>query len=157
MNKLIIRLSELVGVVCLIAFIIFVSSEREVSKADPELISQQVYSAVNTEGLTKRNSLFFKNKYKINTDGFEYLLCYSSDSVMDVRELIVIKLGSESYKSTEQAIREVLSQKQKLYDSYAPEQSALLNSAVLVYEKGYLLLAIGEDAQNALTAFRNSL
>ncbi len=157
MNKLIIRLSELVGIVCLIAFIIFVSSSEELSTTDPQYMSEQVLGAVDIEGLNERDGLFLKKKYGIDSDSFEHFTYYSSDSVMDVREYLIIKLDGDQSKQVIELIESALKEKQTLFKDYAPLQSALLESRVLVYEKGYLLFAVGDDASSALSAFKDNL
>ena len=47
MNKLLLRLSEVVALVCLVAFIIFVSSEEEISDTDPSVLCTEIVSSVN--------------------------------------------------------------------------------------------------------------
>lgn len=157
MSKLVIRLSEIVALVCLVAFILFVSGEEEISTADPKKLSQEVISAVSTEGMTERNNLFLKKKYNTDTDTLEYFCYYSTDSAMDVREILIIKADKESCEQIKENIDSVRLEKKKLFDSYAPEQGALLESAVLIYEKGFLFYFVGENPEEALSAFRNNL
>lgn len=157
MNKLLLRLSEVVALVCLVAFIIFVSSEEEISDTDPSVLCTEIVSSVNTEDMTERNNLFLKKKYNTDTDTLEYFCYYSTDSVMDVREILIIRADKEQCEQIKENIEATRTEKKKLFDSYAPEQSALLGSAVLVYEKGYLFYFVGENPEAALSIFRNNL
>ena len=157
MDKLIIRLSEAVGIVCLIAFIIFVSSDNEMSRTGPGYLSEQVIASADTEGLILRDDLFLKKKYALDAERLEYGILYSSDSVMDVREYMLLKPESGYEKEALEAIEKVLTEKQTLFEDYAPKESALLSSRVLTAEKGYILLAIGNDAAQILDIFRNNL
>ena len=76
---------------------------------------------------------------------------------MDVREILIIKADKELCEQITDNIDSVRQEKKKLFDSYAPEQSALLESSVLVYERGYLFYFVGENPTEALSAFRNNL
>jgi hypothetical protein len=44
-------------------------------------------------------------------------------------------------------------EKQILFESYAPEQSALLKNYQLTYVNGFVFYAVGSDNTNALIAF----
>lgn len=157
MTKLILRLSEVVGIVCLIAFIIFVSSQNETSRTEPDYLSEQIISAADTEGLVSRNSLHIRKKYGIDTDRLEYFSLYSSDSVMDVREYMLIKPADGYEKEVFDTLDKVLSDKLSLFEDYAPEESSLLSGRVLVSEKGFIFLAVGKDAALLLDIFRSNL
>ena len=157
MNRLIIRLSELVALVCLVAFILFVSGEEEISVSDPQELCKNVISTVNTDGMTERNKLFLKKKYNTDTEALEYFCYYSTDSAMDVREILIVKADKEQCELITEEIDSVRTDKKKLFDSYAPEQSALLESAVLLYEKGYLFYFVGENPEEALSVFKSNL
>ncbi len=157
MNKLIVRLSEFVALVCLVAFIMFVSDKEEISTADPEQLCSQIISQVNTEGMTERNNLFLRKKYNADTDALDYFSYFSTDYVMDVREILIIKADKAQCEQLIESIDNIRIESKKLFDSYAPEQSMLLESAVLVYEKGYLLYFVGDNPSKALSVFRNNL
>lgn len=157
MSKLIIRLSEVVALICLVAFILFVSGEEEVSDKDPKQLCDEIISFVSTDGMTERNNLFLKKKYNTDTESLEYFCYFNTDSVMDVREILIIKADKEQCEQIKENVDSVRTEKKKLFDSYAPEQSALLGSSVLVYEKGYLFYYVGENPEETLSFFRNNL
>ncbi|MBR3815199.1 MAG: DUF4358 domain-containing protein [Clostridia bacterium] len=157
MTKLILRLSEVVGIVCLAAFIIFICAQNEKSKTDPEYLSAQIISAADTEGLEERNSLYVRKKYGIDTDRLEFFSVYSSDSVMDVREYILIKSDDGYGQEVYSALESELNNKLALFEDYAPEESALLSRRVLVNEKGFIFLAVGKDSALLLDIFRSNL
>lgn len=157
MTKLILRLSEVVGIVCLIAFIIFVSTKNEASITEPDYLSEQIISAADTEGLALRNSLYIKKKYGIDTDKLEHFTLYSSDSVMDVREYMLLKPADGYEKEALDSIKRVIDDKLTLFKDYAPEESALLSARVLVNEKGFIFLAVGKDSALLLDIFRSNL
>ena len=157
MNRFILRLSEFVALVCLVAFIMFVSSEEEISDTEPRQLCKHIIASVNTDGMTERNNLFLKKKYNTDTDSLEYFSYHSTDSVMDVREILIVKADKQQCEQIKESIDKARIEKKKLFDSYAPEQSALLETAVLVYEKGYLFYFVGDNPSDALSVFRNNL
>jgi len=157
MNKLIIRLSEFVALVCLVAFMLFVSGEEDTSFTAPEQLCEKIISAVNIDGMTERNNLSLKKKYNTDTEQLDFFCYYSTDSVMDTREILIIKADKVQCEKIKESIDDVRNEKINLFDSYAPEQSALLKSAILVYEKGFLFYFVGENPAYALSVFRNSL
>ena len=157
MNKLIIRLSEVVAVVCLVAFILFVTADEKVSTADPQQLCDSVMSVADTDELIERDRLYIKKQYSSDASAYEFFSYYSSDSVMDVREILIVKTDKKSAESLIAAIEKARDEKQKLFESYAPEQSGLLKKAALVYEKGFLIYAVGENSDEVLSEFRNNL
>lgn len=157
MDKLLLRLSELVGILFLVSFVIFVSSDEKISSADPEELSLTVISVADTEDLVERNGIFLKKQFSVDPEELDYFCYYSSDSVMDVREYLIVKADEKTLQSLTESISSVLEEKQTLFRDYAPEQSALLESGILIYEKGYLLYAIGNDSDEVLSEFRDNL
>ncbi len=157
MNKLILRLSEFVAIVCLAAFILFVTADEKISTADPQQLCDNVMSVANPDELIERDRLFIKKLYSTDASSFEFFCCYSSDSVMDVREYLIVKTDKKSADTLMDEIEKTREEKQKLFESYAPEQSGLLKSAALVYEKGFLIYAVGKNSDAVLSEFRNNL
>lgn len=158
MKQLVIKLSEFVSVVCLVAFIIFVSSEDKISEKNAAEIADSIVSAVSVEGLIQSDRNKFKKEFGFSDGDIESFVYYYSDSVMDVREILVVKL-TENTRSDRliSTIESRLSDKKNLFESYAPQQSALLNAAILTSEGGFIFYAVGEQADVAFSQFKNSL
>jgi hypothetical protein len=77
---------------------------------------------------------------------------YASDSVMNVTELLVIKLteGAKADLITEK-IEQRIKDKQVLFEGYAPEQSALLKDYVLITQKGFIFYAVCDEWADILS------
>ena len=157
MKKIVLRICEIVSLVCLAAFIMFVSADEKISDVNPKQLCKEVISVADTDELTKRDKLFIKKQYSVDASAYEYICHYSSDSVMDVREYLIVKTDKENADILIDAIEKVRDEKQKLFESYAPEQSGLLLASSLVYEKGFLIYAVGENADEVLIKFRDNL
>lgn len=157
MKKFLLRSSELIALAALVAFIIFVSSEEKISDADPGQLCAHVMSIADKSGLLERDKLFLKKQYSSDASAYEHYCYYSSDSVMDVREYLIVKTDKNNAEALIDEIEKVRDEKQLLFESYAPEQSGLLKASALVYEKGFLLYAVGENADEVLSEFRDNL
>lgn len=158
MKQFMVKLSEFVSIVCLVAFIIFVSSDKEISGKNALEIAESVASEINLEGAIQNSSKSLKKQYGIDSAEIDSFSYYSCENVMDVRELLIVKVNEDSQGQRILSIlEEKLSEKKTLFESYAPEQSAILSKAVLVYQGGFVFYAVGEDSDIALAAFNNIL
>ncbi len=158
MKQVVVRLGEIVCLVCLVAFIMFITSDEKISDKTAEEISAEVISVINAENMTEVDFKKTNKHFGIDKSQYTSVVYYFCEDVMDVRELFIAKAVDDSEsQSILSAVEKKLSEKKALFESYAPEQSALLEKAVLVYEKGVVFYAVGEDAQTALSEFSNSL
>lgn len=158
MKQFIVKLSEFVSIVCLIAFIMFVSTEGKISEKTAQEVAESVVSAVSVDGLIKADMNKLKKEFGFSESEVDSFVYYYSDSVMDVREILIIKLPEEAREdSLISSVDSRLSDKKTLFESYAPQQSALLNAAILTSDSGFIFYAVGEEADIAFSQFKNSL
>ncbi len=158
MKQFIVKLSEIVSIVCLIAFIMFVTSEGKVSEKSAPEVAEGVISVMNLEGTAEQKSKQLKKQFTFNAEEFDSFVYYKSDDVMNVRELLIIKVKeAEQIGAVVKEIEKVLENKKNLFESYAPEQSALLEKAIIETEQNFIFYAVGEDVAPAYSAFVNSL
>ncbi len=158
MKQFIVKLSEIVCIVCLIAFIMFVNSEGKISEKSAPEVAESVISVMNLEGTAEQKAKELKKQFSFNTEEFDSFVYYKSDEVMNVRELLIIKVKeTEQISALTKEIEKVLTDKKNLFESYAPEQSALLEKAIIETEQNFIFYAVGEDVSTAYSAFINSL
>lgn len=158
MNKRYIRIGEVICVLLLFLFIGFVSAQNKISTAPFENVAQAVTDACELKQLNERDKLTLKRKFSLEGDDFKGFIYYSSDSVMDVRELLVVSSDNKEVLSqTKEQISLYVEQKGKTFEGYAPEESELISSHVLIEKKGYLLFYIGEEKEKVISAFSESL
>lgn len=139
-------------------FIFFsVTSERG-SEKNIEMIGESICSSVDLKGLSKRDNLFFKKTFDHSSDEFEGLIYYSADDVMDVREMLVVKLkdGSDASAFVSE-LETYISDRYNIYAAYAPEQGEYLKQHILKTNGNMLFLYVGPDAAKAQDAFSQSL
>ena len=158
MKKFFLRLGELACVVLLAGFIAFICAEDKISTVPFEDVTKAVTSVCNLKELKKRDKLEFKSKFSIDATDYNGVLWYSSETVMDVRELIVIftddKVGMNAARET---ISKYVNEKAELFEGYAPKESELISSYVLTEKKGYLLFYIGDEKEKVASAFSEAV
>lgn len=158
MKKFFLRLGEALCVLLLIAFVAFVSSQDKISAVPFKEVSKAVTSACDLKQLNKRDKLELKRKFSLDAADFKGFAYYSSDSVMDVRELLIVSADNkEALKKAQEKISLYVSEKAQLFEGYAPKESELISSHVLTEKKGYLLFYIGQEKEKVLSAFSESL
>lgn len=158
MKKFFLKLGELVCIALLCVFIAYVCVQDSVSSQPFEDVEAQVVSATLTEGLTRRDALEIKKKLSLEGESYVDFVCYSSDSVMDVRELMIFKVSdARSGAALSEKIEEYVNEKAKIFEGYAPVESSMLSSHVLKVKKGFVLFYVGEDGEAVASAFSKSL
>lgn len=150
------RAIEIICVVFLVCFIFIISGDGDYS----DKTVAEVVDAVSTEVDMDIMTSFKKNKVKqvfgIDLAGVDSVAYYASESVMNVDELLVIKL-QQGVKpdGIMEKIESRVKDKQVLFEGYAPEQSALLKRCSLTYKDGFIFYAVGENATDALIMFNS--
>ncbi len=152
------RIAEIICIVLLVVFIGFLSKEETTSDKTAKEVAKAVFSAVDTSGLKKQSELQIKKELSLSVDSFDGMYFIKSDDIMDVREIIIIKLkdGASSDEAI-QKIKKRLEDKQTLFEGYAPEQSAMLQNYVLKQKAGFVFYAVLTDKEAALSAFNKIL
>ena len=153
-----IRLKEILCVVILLVFIFLITNNNQISDSIPEDVFGAVCASVNVDGLNKSKNEKFKKEFGFSVGEFESVCYMSSDAVMDVREILIVKL-SETSPTDEltESIKKRVEEKQALFKGYAPEQSALLEKYVFQKKGGFIFFAVSETPGEALKAFRKAL
>ena len=153
-----IRFKEVLCVIILLVFIFLITNNNKISDAVPQEVFGAVCGSVNVDGLKKSKNEKFKKEFGFSVGEFESVYYMSSDSVMDVREILIVKL-SETSPTDEltDSIKKRVEEKQALFKGYAPEQSALLEKYVFQKKGGFIFFAVSDEPNKALTAFRKAL
>ena len=152
------RIIEIICVVFLVCFIAVISREDSYSDKTVKEVFNAVKVEMNMDDLSKVSKNEIKKDFGIDFQDVDSFLYYASDSIMNVEEIMIIKL-KEGYKAdgTLEKIEKRVKDKQVLFEGYAPEQSALLKDYVLTYKNGFIFYAVGEDATDALILFTETI
>ncbi len=134
-----IRLKEILCVIILLVFILLITNNNKISTSVPEDVLQSVCNSVNIDGLKKSRNEKFKKEFGFPVSEFKNVYYMSSDSIMDVREILIVRLGENSpADELTENIKKRVEDKQVLFKGYAPEQSALLEKYVFQKKGGFI-------------------
>lgn len=152
------RIKELACVLVLILFVCFLTKGASVSDKTAAEVFEKVSKSIDISMLKNCDKAKFQKETDFSYEDFSEVIYYASDSVMEVREVMIIKLKPEdSAKEIMSALEERAEEKEKLFSGYAPEQSALLSEYVLEEKDGFVFFAVSENSEKALAAFKSAL
>ncbi|MCM1544479.1 MAG: DUF4358 domain-containing protein [Ruminococcus sp.] len=152
------RIKEILCVLMLVVFIFLLTGNAKVSSKTADEISASVSKTMDTKGLEKCKTAKFKKEFGFDMNAFDSVVYLASDSVMDVRELLIVHLKESSpEEELMQAIESRIKDKAALFKGYAPEESALLESYILKKEAGVILFAVCKNPDSVYTAFKKAL
>lgn len=152
------RIFEIVCVAALLVFIVLVSRDSSYSDKTAQQMAEAVTQAMDVSELKKIKKNQIREDFGIDFSSVESFVYYASDEVMNVSELMLIKLKAD-VRSDEikEKIEKRVKDKQTLFKGYAPEQSALLENYILSDEGGFIFYCVGEDAKQAHSAFKENI
>lgn len=153
-----VKFKELLCVVVLVVFVVFLSRGTALSDKTAQEIFDAVSSSVDLTELSKCDKAKFKKETGFETGAFEDVLFYASDNIMQVREIMIVKLKDrEQSQALITALEKRAEEKANLFKGYAPEQSAMLDSFVLEERGGFVFFAVCEKPELTVSAFRRGL
>ncbi len=148
------RFFEFVCVALLAVFIFNITQTEIYSTKTVEEVETSVLDVFSVEDLKKIENNKLSEEFSFDFDFIDSFSYYASDSIMNVNEILIIKLKEGVNSSeTEQVIKERVEKKQILFDGYAPNESALLQNYVLKSKSGFVFYAVGEQASAAVEKF----
>ncbi|MBQ4206686.1 MAG: DUF4358 domain-containing protein [Clostridia bacterium] len=156
MNKL--RIKEAACVVVLLVFILVLSTQNKQSSADLQSVFDAVSGAVDVSALEDCAESRFKKEFGLDAQEFDDVRYLASDDVMEVRELLLVKLPQDNDgQALLDRIKARVNDKAELFAGYAPEQSGYLESYVLLQRSGYVLYVVSDTPDEAVHAFKKAL
>ena len=152
------RVFEIICVVFLAVFIFLMSTGDSYSDKTVDEVFEFLPQSAEFKELQKIGKNKIKEEFGIDFAEVDSFVYYASDSIMNVEELMIIKL-KENVKADDitEKIEKRVKEKQILFEGYAPEQSAVLKNYELSYSDGFIFYCVSEDSTDALIHFLASL
>ena len=153
------RIAEGICVVLLIVFIIFlfILNSGGTQKRVKE-IAAPVLKAADISALQKKTAADAAKVFGFDTQKEEGILYYANDNIMDVSELLIIKLKDEADASEfKEAIETHVTNQKNLFKNYAPDQYALLKDSIIEVSGNTLFYCTSKDADAFYDAFKKAL
>lgn len=149
--------TQLICVILLAVFIGFsLSGEKEVTKSAAE-IAEEITAVIDTENLIYFDDTRLKDEFGFDADSFESWVFIGSEDIMDVREILVIKLseGADS-EAVISVIEKRAEEKLGVYKDYDPLASSILEARVTEINNGVIYYSAHENAREGAEVFLKS-
>lgn len=152
------RLKEIICVILTIAFIFLTARDEPPSETSAEDMVAALLTVTDVSELHLCKNAEFRREFLLNPNDYDGVVYYSSDSIMEVRELLIVRVANEEqYDALTESIRSRIDEKITLFNGYAPEQEALLDSYILENTRGFVLFAVCNDPQAVRQKFHDNL
>ena len=150
---------ELICVAALVLFVIWYSTSNEggTEKSVKE-ITEPVVEMLADSTMVKKGTSDAVKAFGIDPDGTEGILYWAAEDVMDVSEILIIKLAdgtdAEPFKA---AVEKRVADQENLYKNYAPDQYAVLQDSIIEISGNVLFYCASPDAASLYGTFKNAL
>ena len=153
------RISELICVALLIGFIVFllVSNSGGTDKRVKEIASD-VLKVTDISQMSKKTAADAQKVFGFDTQKEEGILYYDNDNIMDVSELLIVKLNDKTDAAEfVNAIEEHVNNQKNIFKSYAPEQYAILEKSIIKQSGNVIFYCTNENSQEIYETFKKAL
>lgn len=152
------RSGELFCVVLLFVFIGFLFFQNSAGQKSAEELFDKIYSAADLSYLKIRDNQTLKKEFSFSKKDVENVIYLSSDSIMEVRELLLVETKStDDVDAIVEKIRSRIEKKKALFKNYAPEQSALLENYALEKKGKFIMFTVSDSPEEFIKAFKKAL
>ena len=159
MSRTLYPLLEVLCVAALIAFITFLVRSRSGGTEKPVGdVASPVLATLEKGQMTEQSNADAAKAFGFDLSKAEGLVYYENEDIMDVSELLIVKLNdAEDAESFRTAVETYIANQKNLYKNYAPEQYALLEDSILDVSGNTLFYCTAKNADALYDAFRTAL
>lgn len=153
------RIIELILVVLLIGFIVylFIAGSGGTDKRVKE-IAEPVLKVSDISAWSKKTAADASKVFGFETDKEEGILYYANDNIMDVSELLIVKLKDKNdAPAFKAAIEQRVTNQENLFKNYAPDQYSLLKDCIIEVSGNTVFYCTSKDADAFYEAFKKAL
>ncbi len=151
--------AEIICVILLLGFIVFlfIWHSGETKKTAEELASP-VLEITDASEMTRKSEEDAAEAFGFDLSKTEGVVYYRNDNIMDVSELLIVKLNdktdSDEFKS---AVESYVADRKNLYKNYAPQQFALLENCIIDSNGNTLFYCTSKNAEKYYKEFKSNL
>ena len=138
------RVKEFLVVVCLVAFVIFISRQNSYTDVDATKIMDNIIQSTDMGDMEKFGNTEFKKSFGVNANDYDGIAYYGHQSEDQGENIIDI-------------INTLKETNMELFKSYAADQYKLLSESILEQKGKYVLYVVSEDAGSIEKAFTKSI
>ncbi len=147
----IIELLLLVFLVFYICMLFLENTTKDVSINTIQKVMEQNDTVAN---LVEGDANTLKRTFSLEAGTYDSALVYTSDSLMDVSELLIVKTeDAEQLTAIENAVTHHLEEQKQKFNGYGTDQYSLLEHAIITVKGNYLFYGISNQADRWEEAF----
>ncbi|MBQ2015613.1 MAG: DUF4358 domain-containing protein, partial [Clostridia bacterium] len=121
-------------------------------------VASPVLATLEKGQMTEQSNADAAKAFGFDLSKAEGLVYYENEDIMDVSELLIVKLNdAEDAESFRTAVETYIANQKNLYKNYAPEQYALLEDSILDVSGNTLFYCTAKNADALYDAFRTAL
>lgn len=141
-------------IACIVLFIAWMMMSGESQSTENIGAVETAVSSVGLGSMTKSDDLTVKKVFGINAGDYEGVVYYKGEGIMDVNELLIVKLKSTSQAAdVKNAAQSRLDEQIKNFTNYGTDQIDLLRQGIVLVRGNYVFYAVSENADKLKSAF----
>lgn len=138
-----------VALLCFLILYIGIPFQTETTK-DVSIV--QIQSAMEQDSslsaLIPGDANTWKRNFSLQAEEYPNAILYTSDSMMDVSELLIVKTDTtEQFDDLEAAVNHHLEEQKKKFNGYGTDQMDLLEHAVILEKGNYFFYGVSEQVE----------
>lgn len=150
---------EIFCVAALIAFITVLCMMRSGgTEKDVEQVAAPVCKVMEQDQMVRKTNADAYKAFGFDLSKTEGIAYYANDNIMDVSEMLIIKLKDiDDAAEFKAAIESRVNDRRNLYKSYAPAQYSLLGNCIIETSGNTVFYCTAKNADKLYDAFKNAL
>ena len=154
----ILNIVQILIMAALLAFIVLMLLSGNSKNVDMAVIEQKMETDETVTSLTKKNMGDAAQNFSIDMDMIDEGIYYRVDDVMDVNELLIVKVADDNNRQAViDAVTDYLTDKTNSFDGYGTNQFGLLSSAILDEKGEYIFFAVSDNATQWESEFQSCI
>lgn len=141
-------LIKILLMVILVVFVMFLFMENTTKDVSIKTIEKEMEKHEAITELTQGDENTLKQMFSLDAAACENAIIYTSDSLMDVSELMIVKVDDPSQLADlEDLVQKHLDEQKNIFDGYGTDQLALLEDAILMSKGNYLFYGVSDEIE----------
>lgn len=145
--------AEVLLLALLCVWLVWMFRRDTVREVELSAVVEAMEQDCDLEGLTRGDANTLKRCFGLDGADYAFYLIYTSESTMDVEELLIVRGPEEQLDRLEAAVQSRLERQKQSFDGYGTNQEALLEDAILWERGGYFFYGVSEQAEQWEEAF----
>ncbi len=150
---------EVLCVIALFFFIVWICATHSGgTEKSVDEVAAPVINVMTQDQMARKSNADASKAFGIDIDKTEGIVYYANDNVMDVTEMLIVKLNdSGDTGEFKEAIQNRVTDRKNLYKNYAPEQYALLEDSVIKINGNIVFYCTAVNSDALYEAYKKAL